>query len=160
MTQNLPTAEFLNYIRAFNARDYAAQHAFYTDDVELVLPDTTVGTLKGKGGIMAHYGAIHANADETVVPLIVMSDRGRVFLQMEAYFYYKNEVEQAVHNYHVHPGDVIRIRCCAIYDLAEGGKMRRITCYLFGEELLGKVDVRDKIKESENRADADLRLSR
>ncbi|KAM5344660.1 hypothetical protein ACJ41O_013195 [Fusarium nematophilum] len=154
----LDAQRFLGYIRAFNAADYPAQHAYYADGVELVLPDSAIPTLKGSSAIMEHYKAIHASADETVVPIIVLSDRGRLFLQMEAYFHYREEVEKAVHDYHVYAGDVVRIRCCAIYDLNDDGKMERITCYGFSQELLGQVDIKDKIRESESRADADLRL--
>ena len=158
MSQKHDAHYYLDYIRAFNKKDYPAQHAFYHDDVELILPDPAIGTLKGSSGIKTHYKPIHENADETVIPIIMMVDRGRLFLQMETYFVYKNEVQRAVHDYHVYPGDVIKITSCAIYDLDEQGKMKRIVCHLFNQELLGKVDVKEKIRDSESRADADLRL--
>ncbi|KAL1847378.1 hypothetical protein Daus18300_013963 [Diaporthe australafricana] len=158
MTSKLDVSQFLEYLRAFNARDYETQHSFYAPQVELVLPDADIGTLKGSSAIMEHYRPIHENADEKVIPLIVMSDRGRIFLHMNAYFVYKNEVAKAVHDYHVHPGDVIKIDNCAIYDLDAQGKMKRITCRLFKQELLGQVDIKEKIRESESRADPDLRL--
>ncbi|KAF5012542.1 hypothetical protein FDECE_1409 [Fusarium decemcellulare] len=156
--KKLDAQHFLGYMRAFNAADYPAQHAYYADDVELVLPDSAIPTLKGSSAIVDHYKPIHASADETVVPIIVLSDRGRLFLQMESYFHYKVEIKKAVHDYHVYPGDVVRIHCCAIYDLNDDGKMKRITCHLFSQELLGQVDIKEKIRESESRADADLRL--
>ncbi|CAK7228030.1 hypothetical protein SEUCBS140593_006776 [Sporothrix eucalyptigena] len=149
---------FLDYVRAFNAKDYPNQHAFYADDVKLVLPDPEIGTLEGKAGIMKHYAPVHASADETVVPIIVLCDRGKVFLQMDAYFLYKEEVQKAVHDYHVYPGDVVKISCCAIYDVNSEGKMTNITCHLLTEEKLGQVDIKEKIRESEGKADADLRL--
>ncbi|KAJ3549219.1 hypothetical protein NM208_g602 [Fusarium decemcellulare] len=155
----LHAQDFLGYVRAFNSTNYPAQHAYYTNDVELVLPDPAIPTLKGSSAIMDHYKPIHASADEIVVPIIVMSDRGRLFLQMETYFHYKEEVKRAVHDYHVHAGDVVKIHCCAIYHLDDDGKMKRITCYGFSQELLGQVDIEEKIRESESRADADLRLN-
>ncbi|KAI1339813.1 hypothetical protein F5Y15DRAFT_382187 [Xylariaceae sp. FL0016] len=155
---HLGTAEFLDYLRAFNAQDYEKQHAFYADSIELVIPDPRIGTLKGKDGIRKHYKPIHDNAIETVVPIIVMSDRGRVFLQMETYFRYFNKTK-AVHDYDVVPGDVIKIHSCAIYDLDEQNKMTRITCHMFSEEKLGQVDVEAGIRDSQSRADPDLKIS-
>ena len=158
MSEKLDAIAFLDYLRAFNKADYSAQHSFYTDDVELVLPDPAIDTLKGKKAVLAHYQLIHASAKETVVPIIVLSDRNKIFLQMEAFFVYQREVEHAVHDYHVYPSDVIKISCCAVYDLDAEGKMKRITCHLFNQELLGKVDIENEIKESQSKADIDLRL--
>ncbi|KAH8773738.1 hypothetical protein F5883DRAFT_615265 [Diaporthe sp. PMI_573] len=158
MAPHLSVPDFLEYIRAFNDTDYDKQHSFYADDVKLVIPDPAIGTLEGKAGIRKHYQPIHAAAKEKVIPLIVMSDRGRVFLKMDAYFLYEKEVEKAVHDYHVYPGDVVKISNCAIYDLDEEGKMKTIHCYLFQQELLGKVDLKGCIRDSESRADPDLRL--
>ena len=45
-----------------------------------------------------------------------------------------------------------------MYDMDEKGKMKRIVCHLFDQELLGQVDVKEKIQESTNRGDSDLRL--
>ncbi|KAH7136999.1 hypothetical protein B0J13DRAFT_560380 [Dactylonectria estremocensis] len=155
---HLPVEDFLDYLRAFNEADYDKQHSFYSEDVTMVLPDPEIPKIMGSQGIKTHYKPIHADAKETVIPIIVLCDRGRVFLQMEAYFLYKNEVQKAVHDYHVHPGDVIRISCCAIYDLDSSSKIKTITCHLFQQELLGQVNLQAAIRESELKADADLRL--
>lgn len=154
---NITKEEFLNYIRAFNKRDYDKQHSFYHEKVELTIPDPAIGTLKGSNGIMEHYKPIHANADETVIPMVVMIDGNRIFFVMEAYFLYKNATDRAVHDYKVTPGDVLKITSWAIYDM-EDKKMKTITCNLFAEELLGKVDVNEHIRDSEKRADPDVRL--
>lgn len=158
MAPLLSVSDFLEYIRAFNDADYEKQHSFYSEDVKMVIPDPTIGTLEGKAGIQEHYKPIHSAAKEKVIPLIVMSDRGRIFLKMDAYFLYEKEVERAVHDYHVYLGDVIKISCCAIYDLDSDGKMKTIHCYLFKPELLGKIDLKQCIRDSESRADPDLRL--
>lgn len=158
MAPHLSISEFLEYIRAFNDADYEKQHSFYSEDVKMVIPDPAIGTLEGKAGIKEHYKPIHSAAKETVIPLIVMIDRGRIFLKMDAYFLYEKEVGRAVHDYHVYPGDVIKISCCAIYDLDSDGKMKTIHCYLFKPELLGKVDLKQCIRDSESSADPDLRL--
>ncbi|KAH8742628.1 hypothetical protein F5883DRAFT_656523 [Diaporthe sp. PMI_573] len=130
MAPHLSVSDFLEYIRAFNDTDYDKQHSFYSEDVKLVIPDPAIGTLEGKAGIQKHHQSIYAAAKEKVIPLIV----------------------------HVYPGDVIKISNCAIYDLDSEGKMKTIHCYLFQQELLGKVDLKECIRDSESRADADLRL--
>ncbi|KAJ9149788.1 hypothetical protein NKR23_g4075 [Pleurostoma richardsiae] len=158
MSPKLTALQFLEYIRAFNKKDYPVQHAFYRDDVELMLPDPTVDSLKGKPAIIQHYNKIHEDAEEAVIPITILSDRNKIFMQMEAYFKFKKEVQRSVMDYHVHPGDVLKLTCCAIYDLDEEGKMKRIEGHLFNHELLGDVDMKEGIKESESRADEDLRL--
>lgn len=65
-SDNITKEEFLNYIRAFNAKDYDKQHAFYHENVELIIPDPAIGTLKGSDGIKEHYKPIHSHAEETV----------------------------------------------------------------------------------------------
>lgn len=158
MAPHLSVPDFLEYIRAFNDANYEKQHAFYSEDVKFVVPDPAIGTLEGKAAIQNHYKPIHSAAKEKVIPLIVMSDRGRIFMKMNTYFLYEKEVERAVHDYHVYPGDIIKISNCAIYDLDSDGKMKTIHCYLFKQELLGKVDLKQCIRDSESRADPDLRL--
>lgn len=148
---------FLNYLRAFNKKDYAKQHAFYSQDVELILPDDAIPPLKGSKGIMDHYGRVHADANEYVIPISILSDRGKVFLEMEAYFEYFNE-GKAVHDIDVVPGDVVKITTCALYHLDEDNKMQRIRCYLGAAEKLGKVDLKERVRESQSRAAEDIRL--
>ncbi|ETS79126.1 hypothetical protein PFICI_08979 [Pestalotiopsis fici W106-1] len=154
----LSVQDLLDYLRAFNSRDYAAQHAFYAPDIELVIPDPEIGTLVGSAGVMKHYNVVHADAEENVIPLVVLSDRGNVFLQMESYFRYLKATNQTVHGYTVVPGDVTKISCCALYELDKGNKMKRITCFLFKQEKLGQVDVEERIRDTESRAQPDLKL--
>ncbi|KAJ5745498.1 hypothetical protein N7520_010680 [Penicillium odoratum] len=143
---------FLKYIEAFNAKDYELQHSFYHPDVTLAIPDPEIGTLVGSSGIMNHYAKVHANAQETVVPMFVMIDGPRIFLSMEAYFLYIRTTDEAVHSHKVKPGDVIRVKVWAVYDMVED-KMARITCNALSDELLGQVNVNDMIQESWSRAD-------
>ncbi len=154
---NLTRIEFLDYIRAFNEKDYDKQHAFYHESVELVIPDPKVGTLKGSSGIMQHYASVHALADETVIPMVVMAERDKLFLLMEAYFKYKRDTDQAVHEHNVRQGDVLKVTVWALYGM-EGKKMKHITCNLFKDELLGQVDIKACVRDSESRAEPDLRL--
>lgn len=108
--------------------------------------------------LLAHYKKIHAVCEEAVIPIIVVSDRNRIFFQMETYFKFTQEVERIVLDLHVYPGVVLKLSCCAVYDLDSEGKMREITGHLFGHEPLGDLDMKERIKDSESRADADLRL--
>ncbi|KAJ5113520.1 hypothetical protein N7456_002054 [Penicillium angulare] len=147
---------FLDYIKAFNARDYKLQHSFYHKDVTLTIPDPEIGTLIGSDGIMNHYAKVHANAKETVVPMFVMMDEKRIFFSMEAYFYYTKAIDNAVHSHKVNPGDVIRVKVWAVYEM-RGGKMAQITCSALSDELLGQVNVDDLIKESWDRADDNVK---
>lgn len=45
---------------------------------------------------------------------------------MESYFVFKPDVLNGVLNYHDYPGDVIKVSCCAIYDLDGDNKMKTI----------------------------------
>ncbi|KAL2824342.1 hypothetical protein BJY01DRAFT_166544 [Aspergillus pseudoustus] len=144
--------KFLQYIQAFNARDYATQHSFYHPDVRLVIPDPEVGTLYGSAGIMSHYSTVHNLAKETVVPMTVLIDGDIVFFIMETYFRYTKPTDQAVHGHKVQAGDVIRVKVWATYDMKDG-KMLQITCNGLSDELLGQIDVDKAIEDSWNRAD-------
>ncbi|KAI1867466.1 hypothetical protein JX265_007268 [Neoarthrinium moseri] len=154
----LTVEKFLDYIRAFNEPDYDKQHGFYCDDIELVIPDPQIGTLKGKEGILNHYRPIHKAAVEKVIPISVKSEPGKFFLSMESYFRYKVKTV-AVHDFQVEEGDVIKITCSADYDIDNEGRMTRITCQLAKAELLeGKPDLQLRIRDSESRAEPSLRL--
>ncbi|KAJ5635383.1 uncharacterized protein N7484_008696 [Penicillium longicatenatum] len=147
---------FLRYIQAFNAKDYKLQHSFYHQDVTLTIPDPEIGTLIGSTGIMNHYAKVHADAQETVVPMFVMIDGPRIFLSMEAYFLYTRPTDQAVHSHKVKPGDVIRVKVWAVYDMIDG-KMAKITCNALNDEYLGQVDVNGLIRESWSRVDENVK---
>ncbi|RAH46896.1 nuclear transport factor 2 family protein [Aspergillus brunneoviolaceus CBS 621.78] len=153
---SLSLRQFLEYIRAFNAKDYQKQHSFYHPDVRLVLPDPEVGTLVGSEGIMNHYAVLHATAEETVVPILVMVDQGRIFFVMETYFRYCQATDRAVHGYNAQAGDVIKVTVWALYDM-DGGKMKHITCNGLHHEFLGTADVNLPINESWSRADSTVK---
>ena len=55
--------DYRRYVAAFNARDYAALHAFFTDDVVL---EAGGMALRGKDAISRFYDFFHAHARETV----------------------------------------------------------------------------------------------
>lgn len=153
----LSCEEFLEYIRAFNSRDYEKQHSFYDPHVTLTIPDPKVGTLYGSQGIKDHYGPLHADADETVVPIVVVTEGNKLFFIMDAYFKYKRKTDQAVHGHVVEAGDVLKVTVWAYYVL-EKKKMTKIVCNLFNDEFLGKVDLKKYVMESQSRADPGLRL--
>ncbi|KAJ5359095.1 uncharacterized protein N7496_011508 [Penicillium cataractarum] len=148
--------DFLNYMRAFNAHDFETQYNFYADDVTLHIPDPKTGMLRGKDGIRGHYMPLFDVCDEYVVPMVVMNDAHKIFFIMESYFVYKT-AREGVFGYPVEAGDIIKIRVWAYYEV-ENGKMQRIVCNLFQSWFLGKVDIRELIRESESRAEPDLRI--
>lgn len=153
---SIPIQHFLQYIKAFNAKDYNVQHQFYHPDVRLVIPDPAVGTLYGSKGIIQHYSVVHGSAKETVVPMFVMMDGTRILFSMETYFLYEKPTDNAVHGYEVQKGDVIRVKVWALYDMKDG-KMLQITCNALGDEMLGQVDMEALIEDSLSRADENIR---
>ncbi|KAJ5714975.1 uncharacterized protein N7483_012156 [Penicillium malachiteum] len=104
MSRNISLKHFLEYLKAFNAKDYNLQHSFYHKNVTLAIPDPEIGTLIGSNGIMNHYATVHASAKETVVPMFVIMDEKRIFLNMEAYFCYTKATDKAVHSHKTKPG--------------------------------------------------------
>ena len=152
----LSRSEFLEYMRAFNAHDFEKQYSYYHEDVTLHIPDPKSGMLHGKEGIRGHFMPLFDVCDEYVVPMIVMNDAHKVLLIMESYFVYKEDME-GVFGYQVQKGDIIKIRVWG-YFVVEEKRFKSIVCNLFQKELLGKVDVREFIRESESRAEADLKL--
>ncbi|KAL2829139.1 hypothetical protein BJY01DRAFT_255100 [Aspergillus pseudoustus] len=105
---------------------------------------------------MKHYSSLHADAHEHVIPINILIDRGKVFLEMEVYFKYLNRVK-GVLAADVDPGDIIKISTCTLYHLDEESKMSRIQCYVGKGEYLGKVDLDKRIQESRGRASEDIR---
>ena len=158
MARNISLKHFLEYIKAFNAKDYNLQHSFYHENVTLAIPDPEIGTLIGSNGIMNHYATVHASAKETVVPMFVIMDEKRIFLNMEAYFCYTEATDKAVHSHKTKPGDVIRVKVWSIYEMI-GGKMAEITCNAFSDEFLGQVNVDELIQESWSRVDEDVKAN-
>lgn len=156
MSASISLKRFLKYIEAFNAKDYELQHSFYHENVTLAIPDPEIGTLFGSSGIMNHYAKVHADAQETVVPMFVMMEGARIFLSMEAYFLYIRTTNHAVHSHKVKPGDVIRVKVWAVYDMLDG-KMARITCNALSDEFLGQVNVNELIQESWSRVDENVK---
>lgn len=157
MSPRLSRQDFLTYIQSFNTRNYAHQHSFYAENVTLILPDPAIPPLKGSAAITKHYSGVHAVADETVVPMVVMNDGDKVFLLMEVYFRYTVDTDEGVHSQKVKKGDVFKVTVWALYDIDDAGKMETIRCNLWDEKLFGQVDVDRLISESKARAQPDLR---
>jgi len=153
---HLPIDQFLEYVKAFNRRDYEKQHSYYTSDIELILPDASLAALKGSAAIMEHYKNLHAQAEEVVVPMVAMSERHRVFYMMDAYLKYHEEVERGFKGYHVYAGDVIKMEIWAVYDVRADGKIKKITCNLYRCELLGQVEMQERVCHSKARSDLGL----
>lgn len=123
----------------------------------MTLPDPAVAPLKGPAAIAKHYSGVHGVAQETVVPMVVMNDKDKVFFEMEVYFKYITDTDEGVHSQKVKKGDVFKVTVWALYDLDERGRMLTIRCNLWEEKMLGQVDVEPLIRESRSRAQEDLR---
>lgn len=156
-TTRLSREDFLSYIQAFNTRNYEHQHSFYAPDVVMILPDPAIPPLEGSEAITKHYSGVHGVAKETLVPMVVMNDRDRVFFLMEVYFQYLVDTDEGVHSQKVKKDDVFKVTVWALYDIDEAGKMATIRCNLWEERMYGQVDVAPLIEESRSRAQADLR---
>lgn len=148
---------FVSYIRSFNTRAYTQQHSFYAEDIVMILPDPAIPPLKGKDAISQHYSGVHGLADETVVPMVVVTEGDHIFFEMEVYFKYKTATTEGVHGQTVKQGDVFKVVVWALYAINEDGKMQSIRCNLWEEKLLGPVDLEPLIRESKTRAQGDLR---
>lgn len=79
------------------------------------------------------------------------------FFIMESYFQYKIKMGSAVFSHPVEVGDVIKLQVWAYFHLVDG-KMKDIYLNLKSDQLLGQVDLREWMRESESRAEPDLRL--
>lgn len=150
-------SDFLDYVQAFNSKDFDKQYSFYRDDITLDIPDPQTGLLCGKTGIRNHYLPLFEVAEEYIVPMVIMVDGERVFYIMESYFLYKKKLDEGgVFGFKVDVGDLIKIRVWAYYEL-RGGKFQSIVCNLHKKWFLGKVDMKEAICESQSRAAEDLR---
>ncbi|KAJ5380058.1 uncharacterized protein N7496_002486 [Penicillium cataractarum] len=149
--------DFLEYVKSFNAKDFDKQYSFYHDDITLDIPDPQTGILRGKAGIRNHYLPLFDVADEYIVPMVIMVDGERVFYIMESSFRYNKRLDEGgVFGFKVDDGDVIKIRVWAYYEIREG-KFQSIVCNLFQKWFLGKVDMKEAIRESQSRATEGLR---
>ncbi|KAI1842672.1 hypothetical protein JX265_002723 [Neoarthrinium moseri] len=156
MSTQITRKEFLEYVRAFNAHDFDKQYSYYDDDVILDLPDPQTGKLRGKKGIMAHYAPLFEVAEEVLVPMHLAVDGDNIFYVMESYFCYNKKLDHGVFGYPVEPGDIIKIRVWAHYQI-KNKKMYYITCNLFQKWFLGKVSLKEAVAESRTRADDEFK---
>ncbi|KAK2073428.1 hypothetical protein P8C59_007713 [Phyllachora maydis] len=157
-TAQFSKTDFLDYCRAFNRRDYAAMASYYTADVALTLPDPAAPALHGRGAVVEYYERLHATADETVVPVVLMADAARMFYVMDAYVRCKRAAACLLGYDDVGVGDVVMMRIWALYELSDEGRIARIECRLVKRALLGTVDLEERLEESRRAADPGLEL--
>ena len=153
----LSRQDFLSYIRSFNTRSYEHQHSFYARDITMTLPDPAVPVLHGPDAVSKHYAQVHSVAEETVVPMVVVTEDDHVFFEMEVYFKYSVDTDKGVHSTTARKGDVFKVTVWALYVISEEGKMQSIRCSLWEERMFGQVEVEPLIEESRSRAQVDLR---
>lgn len=82
--------------------------------------------------------AVHAAAQETIVPIFVIIDEKRICLSIETYFYYTQATDKAVDRHTVKAGNMIHMKVWTIYDILHR-KMAQITYNSISDKLLGEV---------------------
>ncbi|KAG9257613.1 uncharacterized protein F5Z01DRAFT_671206 [Emericellopsis atlantica] len=123
---------FVKYLRAFNARDYDTQHAFYADDITLNLP--YVEPLVGKDAITAQYAQIHPIADEAVIPMDIVYN-GRTFIvPKRTIFRLRQDVPELMGLKDLKRGDVIVYTAYLQYYFNKEGKIRQIDLTTLSDE--------------------------
>ena len=142
--------DFVQYIAAFNRRDYAVQHSFYDDDIVLSIPERDTAPMTSKQQILDHYIELHANAEEILEPLEILAQDDRIFMETLAWFNYKqipNDGRGGVHGFKVQPGDVLRIQMWMIYEVVND-KFRLIRCNPYGKSFVGQKRLTDLVGTS------------
>lgn len=153
------TEHFLDYVRAFNTRDWDKQHSYYTEDVTLDLPPADGNpTLRGSASIKGHYGPLLDNFKECLVPIELMIEEDKILFIMETNFQAKKAARGPA-GFDCAVGDIIRVEVWAFYRMEEGLMKSIITNQLTGEFLGQTKTLAERIKESQTRARKDLILN-
>ena len=124
-------ADYEDYIRRFNARDYDGLFDFFTETPELAFFGIT---LRSREELKAFYGFLHSYASETIVIERFASSDDLVALEAIVRIEGLRDLSAetlAAHGYGgLHPiakGEVIEMRQMIHYHL-EGGKFASVKC--------------------------------
>ncbi|KAF6804375.1 hypothetical protein CSOJ01_10227 [Colletotrichum sojae] len=145
-----------------NHQDYDTITAWYTPDVTMVTGlDTTLDgeILKGHDEIINHFDNFQYENSILLVPILTISDRGRITVYTETFYQWLAKPEDEAKNardeqpfvgwpcvsYH----DVVKSREVVVFDLNEEMKVRRIEWRQLGVENLGKGSLDAYAKQSE-----------
>ncbi|KAF6824820.1 hypothetical protein CMUS01_10088 [Colletotrichum musicola] len=159
--------------------EYETIDAWYAPDVTMVTGlDTTLDgeILKGHDEIKMHYEALHDQAEILLVPVLAVSDRGRITVYTETYYKWLGKVEDDAKDRNVEPpfvrimeddakddiveppfvgwpavsyGDVLKSREVVVFDLNDEMKVKRVEWRQLGMDLLGKVSLDAQARKSE-----------
>lgn len=154
----IPTRnEFLQYVKAFNEKDFEVQHSFYHPNVELLLPaEENEPVLKGSGEIANHYERIFGHYQERLIPIEIMTSDSRLFFLMETLFRATKPVTVGIGRRSWEPDDLGRLTVWALYEF-EDGKMKKIMCNQEKFEFFGKTKTFDQgLQESHARSSPNL----
>ena len=143
--------DFLDYCRAFNARDWDKQHSYYAKDVTLELPpDDKNPTLQGSEGIKAHYGPLFENFVEKIVPIELLISGDKIFFWMEVNFQ-ATKASLSPSGFNAEPGDIVRVVVWAYYEM-EGDLMKTIVTNQLSGTFIGKtMTLEEAIRDSQTR---------
>ncbi|KAL0942026.1 uncharacterized protein CTRU02_204789 [Colletotrichum truncatum] len=135
--------------------DYSAIEKWYTSDVTMVVAlDATLDgeVLYGQEEVIQYFKTIHKQVDIGVVPVLTISDRGRITCYAESYYRWMGCGELSVPPFVGWPvvsrGDVLKVREVVVFDLNEEMKVRRVEWRFMETESLGQVSIEGSAKES------------
>jgi hypothetical protein len=120
---------FREYLREFNAANYAALVRYYADDVTFSFGHGP--TLRGRDAVVAFYRPFHEHVKETVEIEFLVMDHRHVAVELAAEF-------RALKDYGnftrgpLKAGDVVRLTSFVHYDLNSAGRFSAIRVGSYG----------------------------
>lgn len=148
--------------RVLSDQEYDTITAWYAPDVTMVTGlDTTLDgeILKGHDEIMEHFQNFHYQNEIVLVPVLTISDRGRITVYTETFYQWLAKPEDDPNNARdeqpfvgwpcVSYLDIVKSREVVVFDLNEEMKVRRIEWRQLGVENLGQGSIDAHAKESE-----------
>jgi SnoaL-like domain len=123
-----PTA-FREYLREFNAANYAALVRYYADDV--IFSFGHGPTLRGRDAVVAFYRPFHEHVKETVEIQFLLMDHRHVAVELAAEFRALKDFANFTRG-PLKAGDVVRITSFVHYDLNGAGRFSAIRIGSYG----------------------------
>lgn len=121
---------FREYLRAFNAANYAALVRYYADDV--VFSFGHGPTLRGRDAVVAFYRPFHEHVRETVEIQFLVMDHRHVAVELAAEFRALKDYANFTRG-PLKAGDVVRVTSFVHYDLNGAGRFSAIRVGSYGE---------------------------
>jgi len=120
---------FREYLREFNAANYAALVRYYADDV--VFSFGHGPTLRGRDAVVAFYRPFHEHVKETVEIKFLVMDYRHVAVELAAEFRALKDYDNFTRG-PLKAGDVVRITSFVHYDLNSAGRFSAIRVGTYG----------------------------